>query len=342
MSEYTPRLTAPTSDNKFYFSDNVFYQSGYGLPNCTCYAWGRFYELTGVRPSLCTANAERWFDYSDGYKRGYTPKLGAIIVWSDVGAGDGGHVAVVEAIHDDGSITTSNSAWGGSYFYTQEIPNTYALSGFNFLGFIYNPINFDDGTVETLIPISGNRYLSMSEMENNAEIVYRYLVNKGFTINAISAMLGNMQTESTINAGIWENLDDTFPLNLGCSLVGWTPATKYLNWCSERGLEWDNLYSALDRIVWEFENGEQWLSSNGGYSMKQSDFKTSTADIEYLANVFLYQYENPAVLPQPDRAKQAMYWYNFCLNLANNPITPPTGSKKGLSLLMMYLAINRR
>lgn len=340
MGEFIPRLTAPETSNRFYYEDNIFYKSGYGMPNCTCYAWGRFYELTGTYPKLCTANAENWYNFNDGYSRGQKPKLGAIIVWADVGEGDGGHVAVVEAINEDGSITTSNSAWGGANFYTQGISNTYALEGFRFLGFIYSPIDFEGSGGSTLEPISGNRYLSMAEMKNNAEIVYRYLVNKGFTINAISAMLGNMQTESTINAGIWENLDDSMPLNLGCSLVGWTPATKYLEWCSERGLQWDNLYSALDRIVWEFDNGEQWLTSNGGYSMKQSDFKTSTGNIEYLANVFLYQYENPLVKPQPDRAKQAMYWYNFCLNLPNNPITPST-TKKGLSLLMMYLATRK-
>ena len=341
MPKFIPRFEAPDNSNKYYYSDNVFYQSGYGMPNCTAYAWGRFYELSGQRPKLCTANAEYWYDYNDGYKRGQTPKLGAIIVWSGGNLG-AGHVAVVEAINEDGSITTSNSAYNSTYFYTQGIGNTYALSGYTFLGFIYNPVDFEgSGGSTTLEPISGNRYLSMSEMQNNAEIVYRYLVNKGFTVNAISAMLGNMQTESTINAGIWENLDESMPLNLGCSLVGWTPATKYLNWCTERGLQWDNLYSALDRIVWEFENGEQWLSSNGGYSMKQSDFKTSTADIEYLANVFLYQYENPAVLPQPARAEQAMYWYNFCMNLPNNPIEPTKPTKKGLSLLMMYLATRK-
>ena len=137
---YSPRLTEPSRSNKYYYSDNVFYSSGYGLPNCTCYAWGRFYEISGQRPKLCTGNAGTWYSYtSDGYQRGSKPKLGAVICWSR--PGDAGHVAVVEKINSDGSIVTSNSAWGGTYFYTQTLyPPSYSWSSaYIFQGFIYNP-----------------------------------------------------------------------------------------------------------------------------------------------------------------------------------------------------------
>ena len=41
---YEPRLTKSGMLNSIYwYSDtNPFYPTGYGLPNCTCYAWGRF------------------------------------------------------------------------------------------------------------------------------------------------------------------------------------------------------------------------------------------------------------------------------------------------------------
>ena len=137
---YSPRLSAPSKSSKYYYSDNVFYNSGYGMPNCTCYAWGRFYEILGSRPKLCTGNAGTWYRYtSDGYSRGSKPRLGAIIVWDR--AGEAGHVAVVEQINSDGSIVTSNSAWGSTYFYTQTLyPPSYTWSSsYRFLGFIYNP-----------------------------------------------------------------------------------------------------------------------------------------------------------------------------------------------------------
>lgn len=40
---YTPRLDDNGIVGNFhYYSDNIFYQSGYGMPNCTAYAWRAF------------------------------------------------------------------------------------------------------------------------------------------------------------------------------------------------------------------------------------------------------------------------------------------------------------
>lgn len=54
--------------------------------------------------------------------------------------------------------------------------------------------------------ISNNKYLTQGEMESNAKEIYTYLSDKGWTINAISGLLGNMQRESTINPGLWQSL----------------------------------------------------------------------------------------------------------------------------------------
>lgn len=50
----------------------------------------------------------------------------------------------------------------------------------------------------------GNTYdssnsLNMSQMEINATYLWTYLQNEGWTLNAVAGMLGNMQSESTIN-----------------------------------------------------------------------------------------------------------------------------------------------
>ena len=142
---FTPRLSAPSYSNKYYYSLNRFYKSGYGLPNCTCYAYGRAYEVLGKEPKLSLGNAEDWYGYTkDGYKRGKTPQVKAIICWKGgkVGTGsDGaGHVAFVEKVYANGDIVTSNSAWGGTRFYTKTLKksnNYYMGSGFQFQGFIY-------------------------------------------------------------------------------------------------------------------------------------------------------------------------------------------------------------
>ena len=80
----------------------------------------------------------------DGYERGQTPRLGAVICWRKGQAQNGndgaGHVAIVEEIYDDGSILTSNSAYGGTRFFMKKIRPPYSLGGtYAFQGFIYNP-----------------------------------------------------------------------------------------------------------------------------------------------------------------------------------------------------------
>ena len=77
--------------------------------------------------------------------------------------------------------------------------------------------------------ISNNKYLSQGEMESNAKEIYTYLSDKGWTLNAISGLLGNMQRESTINPGLWQSLKEG-NYSGGYGLVQWTPASKY--WCS--------------------------------------------------------------------------------------------------------------
>ena len=52
--------------------------------------------------------------------------------------------------------------------------------------------------------IGGNRYLSSAEMQNNARIIYEYLLEKGWSVNAICAVIGNMEVESKINPNVWE------------------------------------------------------------------------------------------------------------------------------------------
>lgn len=318
MAKFTQRTEAPTESNAYYYANNPFYQSGYGLPNCTCYAWGRFYEISGQRPKLSLGNAENWWGYSDGYSRGQTPKLGAVICWRKGAAGDdsdgAGHVAVVEQINSDGSIVTSESGWGSSSRFWRSTRandgNWGQSSAYTFQGFIYNPVTFDGsgGSYKPEDPISANRYLTLSEMQINAKYIAWYLLQRGWTLNAIVGMLGNFQTESTINPGIWQNL----AVNVGPAfgLVQWDPFTKYTNWCDENGLDPADMDSALKRIEWELANGQQYYPT-ASYPETFAEFKTSTKSPTYLAMAFLANYERPADPNQPARGTQAEYWYTY-------------------------------
>ena len=93
--------------------------------------------------NLSRANAELWYsNIIDGYQRGQTPKLGAVICWHSTRSG--GHVAIVEEIKSNGDIVVSNSAYKSTYFYmrTLKAPNYKYGSAYTFQGFIYNPTEF--------------------------------------------------------------------------------------------------------------------------------------------------------------------------------------------------------
>ena len=84
--------------------------SGWVLPNCTGYAWGRVCYLLGdANPHLSNNGAARWYDVDVGgrynsWPRSQTPTLGAVACWGETDAYGNrawGHVAVVEQINLD-------------------------------------------------------------------------------------------------------------------------------------------------------------------------------------------------------------------------------------------------
>jgi surface antigen len=131
------------------------------LPNCTSWAWGRAYEIMGEEPIKLNGlgDAGSWWNrYEElnkndklvnlGYKRSKTPSLGAIACWQNPNNPyKMGHVAIVEAIHDDGTITFSESGyqtwvWRPSYFnvQTNKDPNkAYEHKNYTFMGYISLP-----------------------------------------------------------------------------------------------------------------------------------------------------------------------------------------------------------
>lgn len=194
MATFTQRMEAPDSSNAYYYSDNPFHQSGYGLPNCTCYAFGRFWEIKGgSRPSLSWNNAEDWYGHtSDGYARGKSPRLGAILCWRKGAAGnssDGaGHVEIVEAINADGTIVTSGSAYNGYLFRrkTRSDDGNWSGGDYIFQGFIYNPVDFD-GSTSGGIP---------EDADPDAAYVWQYFLDKLGNKYGVAGLMGNLEAES--------------------------------------------------------------------------------------------------------------------------------------------------
>lgn len=182
--------------------------------------------------------------------------------------------------------------------------------------------------------IKGNRYLSQSEMENNAQIIYSYLSNKGWTKNAICAMLGNMQSESTINPAIWQSLIVGSGGGGGYGLVQWTPYTNFTNWADSNGYEWDDGYAQLKWIDEVTTSFGQWIATDS-YPLSFNNFKKSTDSVETLASAFLKNFERAGVEVEAERRSQARQWFEFLDGSAVGG--GGTSSKpKRLSKLLLY------
>lgn len=191
---------------------------------------------------------------------------------------------------------------------------------------------------------SKNAYLSRAEMEGNAEFITYYFRALGWTDNAIAAMLGNMESESTINPGIYESLDSSSTTN-GFGLVQWTPNTKYKEWADANGYgsDYGDIVGQCHRIKYELENGLQWIPTTS-FPLSFEMFSHATGNVEMLAYAFLYNYERPASLDQPNRQAQAVAWLEFIKSLDGGSVTPtPTPTKrKSMSKLLLYFAGSKR
>lgn len=169
--------------------------------------------------------------------------------------------------------------------------------------------------------VSGNRWLNQSEMEQNAIMVRNrfFSFNTGWTLEAVSAMLGNMQSESTINPGIWENFQ---PYWRGYGLVQWTPYTNYSNWA---GANWENNGDReCQRIEYERLNHLEWIiDPDYPYTYTFDTFHSSFDSPTDLARAFLVCYERPVASVVPTqlvvRGQQAEAWYTFLSGQPYNP-----------------------
>lgn len=186
----------------------------------------------------------------------------------------------------------------------------------------------------------GNDYnssntLTTTQMQFNARYIYYYLISKGWTLNAIAGILGNMQHESAINPGRWQS--DTVGSG-GYSLVQWTPYTKYTNWCSSEGYsDPSEMDTALARIIYEVENKIQY-SATSGYPESFEEFTKSTKSPYYLACAFAWNYERSAtVLYGTEEEKEALRkkrggsaedWYTYLGGVPSEPDTPEVVFKK--------------
>lgn len=151
-------------------------------------------------------------------------------------------------------------------------------------------------------------WLSDADSLKNAQKVVDYLYTSGsdWTKESISALIGNMKHESSINPNMYE-YGYGWEEDRGFGLVQWTPRSKFWDWGVGKGYSEAELRSGdsqLARLDYEVDNniqyianGHQWRYDMGDkYDFSFTDFRTNQPGltVEQLTEAFMWNYEGPA------------------------------------------------
>lgn len=344
---FVPRLTCPESNDRHYFSnENIFYASGYGMPNCTAYAYGRAYELMGTTPDLSPKSAQYWFDYNKNnhiYEYGSEPRLGAILCMERAG---GGHVAVVEKIEPDGTITTSESAWNGTMFYTLTRQKGYYQydDRYTVQGFIYIPVaggassavssySYDEGFNEFARQLNAWMGNGGSSLGGNLNIAGRTNYDQQQSINRVYQLLRQYGFSKAVACGIMGNIMGECSFDQNTYFAGYVPDADgapgnsggicmwYADNCDRFRRDCPNWGTSLDAQVeylcktlelnadGELSPSEKYSYGCSGCLPHMQSCPNSKAGAMSAARIFMLEYERPNTSDSSLRESYAAeYW----------------------------------
>lgn len=185
-----------------------------------------------------------------------------------------------------------------------------------------------------IVKVGVNAYLTQSEMENNATEFYGYFNSKGFTIESVAGMLGNLQQESNINPG----MKQTASPSSGWGLIQWTPSSNLTDYASAQGSDWTT-GEIQTQLMWdEIINGYggQWIPKPAlGYSYTGEEFSHLT-DVAEACKAYLYERERAGVEALTNRLTYASNWYEYLTGVTPPiPPTPTPTKRKGMPVWMM-------
>jgi len=192
-------------------------------------------------------------------------------------------------------------------------------------------------------------YMTRDKQEANALYIYYKLSKEGWEKEAIAGLLGNLQHESVMNPGAWQNMGSSGNgnENQGYGLVQWTTAKdKFLKDAGLSNIQANNLATSDPKALMDMQieyllttmkpGGGEWiageayvkdhynacpLDSSTPRLMSYSDYISSNIDAGELALVFQAHYERSGdyKVEQIEHRLQQRYdyaqdWYIFLKN----------------------------
>lgn len=176
--------------------------------------------------------------------------------------------------------------------------------------------------------ITGGYARNSNEAKENAVMIFNVLKNQGWTLNAISGVLGNIGYEGGYNPWRWQS-DDVISINdvgyimqqsgHAYGLFQFDPAGQYVYNVTAQGYTgWGPNFSDHQGNQGDGNAQVLFVANNlsGGYIPTQSyplslaQYKSSTQTPEYLALAWFYNYERGTGL-LTERQNEARYWYDL-------------------------------
>jgi len=187
--------------------------------------------------------------------------------------------------------------------------------------------------------ISENRALSVSEMENNADIIIAYYRSLNYSDLTIASILGNMEAESSMSPVRTEVGGQ------GYGLIQWTPVSVLQNHCNTLGLSpytsGDVQLQVIDKELGTSSVNEWYTTSafinnytsSGATSdmigITSSQFKSNSMNfsLDKLTILFMVGRLRPSYDPSINhintRKMMAGLWYDYMGGIPPTPPIPP-------------------
>lgn len=187
--------------------------------------------------------------------------------------------------------------------------------------------------------ISENRYYTVQEMENNADIIIAYFRSIEYSDLTIASILGNIEAESNFSPVRIEEEGGG-----GYGLIQWTPRTVLQNHCNTLGISpytsGDVQLEVIDKELGNNYRINEWYTTrtyinmyrdsgttNDMIGITADEFKSNSMNfnLDKLTTLFmigrLRPSQNPSVNHINTRKRLASYWLQY---MGGTPPTPPT------------------